>query len=450
MGRSALLCCTLLVACTASPTDPGQGGADRGGGVDSGGGAGDGGADGGTSDGGSGDGGDGGLDSGDPVEPLVVIEEVPAQDPDVDGWIFDPLEIHEIAITLSDDSWASLYADPYDYVVGQATVMGQPMPDVGVRLRGRIGSFRTLSGKPKLRIDFNQFIDGQRFYGHESLTLNNSVVDCGYLKEPLAYKVFRDVGVTASRTSFAHVTINGADYGLYVLVESPDDTFLDRNFDDGGGNLYDGKYLLFEDGSYQLMDFVSGVVEYMEQEEGTDVGHADVIAVAEAIERARGTGRFEPILDELLDMEAVHRHLFAEQWTGHIDGYATNTNNYWVYFDPSDDGRGQLMPWDMDYGFLEAWVWGLSWSSPRGVLASGCFADAGCAAVHRDIVAEGLEQVEAMDLPGFLADLDAATWDAAVADPRRECGQASVRSYRDDLASWVTTRSDLLALHWGL
>jgi len=413
--------------------------------------------DGGTPDGGALDGGapDGGhADTGDTApplpDPLVVVEEVPAQDDDIDGWFFDPLAIHEVEITLSDASWAALGTDPYSYVLGQVEVDEQPMPDVGVRLRGKIGSFRTLDGKPKFRVDFNQYVEDQRYYGLESLTLNNEVVDCSYLKEPVSYRVFRGLGLPAPRTSFAHVTVNGMDYGLYVVIETPDDRFLSRVYDDPSGNLYDGKYIYYDDGSYKLLDFTPGAAPYMELEEGTDVDNADVIAVADAVRWATGSGVFEEALDAYVDFDELHRHLLAEEWVGHLDGYALNTNNYRVYLDPADEGRLDLVPYDLDYSMLEASVWGMSWSSPRGVLASGCWSDPTCASNQRDAVADGLEVIDRLELRDFVAELNVATLDAAREDPRRECSFFWVTWYRAYVANWVETRSDLVASHWEL
>ena len=57
---------------------------------------------------------------------------------------------------------------------------------VVLRLRGKLGSFRDVNEKPKWKLDFNQYFPDRRFYGLESLSLNNSVGDCSYLREKLA------------------------------------------------------------------------------------------------------------------------------------------------------------------------------------------------------------------------------------------------------------------------
>lgn len=399
----------------------------------------DGGSDGGTAD-----------DTGtEPTEPLLVVEEIGDQDPDLDGWIFDPLVIHQVEITLPEDSVRSLDLSPYSYAEGAISFDGIVLPTVGVRLRGKIGSFRYLSGKPKFKIDLNQYIDGQRLTGVETLSLNNSVVDCSYLKEPIAYRVMREAGVSASRTSFAQVTVNGSDYGLYVMVETPDDRFLVANFDDPTGNLYDGKYVYYPNGSYELLDFATGDDLLFQLEEGTDVGNEDIIAVSAAVTEWWGTGRFEEQVGELVDFDLLHRGLAAEQWVGHVDGYAMNTNNYRVYFDPSD-GLMKYIPWDFDYSFIQDWEWGMSWGSPRGSLASGCWNDEHCLAAQADAVAELTDTIDGVDLVGFYRELADLTADAALADPRRECSWSYVVYYRNLVRDFTVGRSDSLRATWGL
>ncbi|MCK6502207.1 CotH kinase family protein [Myxococcota bacterium] len=436
-------------AADGGATTPADGGQDDGGGTDGGGsdgGGSDGGADGGgaTTDGGTAD------DTGEPTPtPSLTVEEIGDQDPDLDGWLFDPLAMHTIDLTLSPEARAALDASPWDYVEGSVTIDGVPMERVGVRLRGKIGSFRYLSGKPKFKIDFNQYVEDQRFHGLETLSLNNSVVDCSYLKEPIAYRVMRDAGIAASRTSFAWVTVNGATYGLYVLIETPDDRFLARNFEEPDGNLYDGKYVWYADGSYELLDFASGDDHLFQLEEGTDVGHADITAVSEAVAAWWGTGRFEEQLSTLVDMEQLHRVLAAEQWVGHNDGYAMNTNNYRVYFDPLD-GRMRMVPWDFDYSFLNDWEWGMSWSSPRGTLASGCWRDEHCHAAQAEAVGTLVDSLDVTALLELYDEMAELTYGPMIEDPRRECSYASVMYTRDLVRPWIEGRGEALRTSWGL
>lgn len=376
-----------------------------------------------------------------PLEQVGGGEPVPVYDED----FFDDSFVHTVAITLENDDRADLQGQPYEYVAADVAIDGWSFPSVGVRLRGKIGSFRELSGKPKWKLDFDQFVPGRTFGPFEALALNNEVVDCSYLREPIGYALFRQLGLPASRTAYARVTVNDEDYGLYVAVEYPDETFLDRNWPDGDGNLYDGKYLYWRDGSYALADFTPELVGNFQLEEGEDVQGADVAAISDAIQ-AEGT--FAERIEPLVDAERFHLALAGEQWIGQLDGYGLNRNNYRVYFDP-DDGRAELLPTDFDYAFYPSGTWGVGWEAPVGALAVDCWADTDCLAAHGQAVAD---VVAAVDTAALVAQVGA--WmtlieDDALDDPRRECAAESVGPDQRYLRSWVESGSATLAAAWG-
>lgn len=38
--------------------------------------------------------------------------------------------------------------------------------------------------------------------------------------------------------SYAYITVNGEEWGLYLAVEGVEESFLERNYGDGSGELY--------------------------------------------------------------------------------------------------------------------------------------------------------------------------------------------------------------------
>ncbi len=382
-------------------------------------------------------------------------DTAPDEDPEANrAWqdaFFVDTVIHDISLELDEDQYRELRRDPHSYALANATVDGEPLEDVGVRLRGKIGSFRDLSGKPKFKIDINQTHSDQRLHGLKTLVLNNSVVDCSYLKEPLAYQVYRDLGLAASRTSFARVELNGDPYGLYVIIEAPDSELLEVTHpDDDEGNLYDGKYLYdWNTGGYTLLDFAAGVDDLYALEEGEDIDNADIAAVSQALDDApRGPGYVEA-MDPVLDWAQWHAAWAAEQWVGHLDGYQMNRNNYRVYFPPSD-GKMEYLPTDFDYGFLSDGGWGVWWTSPLGNLASRCMLDVACRSTQVDAVESMLGR---LDVAALVAKLDAMRElirEDAYDDPRRECGTGDIAWIQDYLESWTTGREAVIRSTWGI
>lgn len=113
--------------------------------------------------------------------------------------------------------------------------------DVGVRLKGGIGSFRPLSQKAAFKLKFDELVDDQTFFGLEKLTLNNMVQDPTMVHETLAYETFRALGVPASRTGYAFLRVNGVPFGLYLNIEALDSVALPRWFT-STRHLYEGAY----------------------------------------------------------------------------------------------------------------------------------------------------------------------------------------------------------------
>ncbi len=383
-------------------------------------------------------------------DPVVTEEGAEPQDTsDLAGWIFDQTVMHTVDITLPDLSESALASSPYMWARAGITIDGEEMAPVGVHLRGKIGSFRTLSGKPKFKISFNQYVAGQRFYGLEELSLNNSVVDCSYIKEMVGYRMYELAGIPTLRTSYAQVTVNGEPYGLYIVLETPSDKWLDRNYDDASGNLYDGKYVWYGGYSYTLLDFNIGVDSLFQLEEGTDVANADIAAISAALAASDGQPTFYDTMGAVLDWDLFHRYTSVDHFIGHNDGYSMNTNNYRVYFDPTD-GKADFLPWDLDYTFLYDYEWGLSWRNANGNITNACFRDASCTAGQAAGMATVLAAWEADDWEPWLDGIEALSYAATQDDPRRECAASSVQPYRDYVRSWLEGRPNNMRAYYGL
>lgn len=382
-------------------------------------------------------------------EPTVTVDEVAEQTPD-SSVVFDPTVLHTVAITLSDEARSALLSDPYSFVEGDIVVDGIELDDIAVRLRGRIGSFRDLTGKPKFKIEFNRYMSGQRLYDLDSISLNNAVVDCSYLKEPIAYEVFRAIGVPAPRAAMATVTVNGEDYGLYVLIETEDKRFLVHNFTDPSGNLYDGKYVWYGGSSYTLLDFGEGHDHLFQLAEGTDKGNLDISYVSYTLNHYQGESDYYAEMGRFIDWDEFQLEQLGEQWVGQDDGYGLNKNNYRIYFDPGHSNRMKIIPWDLDYSFLNDSDWGRSWATPYGRIAHFCMADSTCAAKQQALAADVAATIDALDLVGDFDALVALTADAAAADPKRECSWSSVLWYRSYVRSWLQNRQDYFRSFWGI
>ncbi len=369
------------------------------------------------------------------------IGENPGGD-DPSAWIFSGVQVWELELEIAEDQLLLLGSAPTEYAQGNIIFNGERLDDVGIRLKGRLGSFRELTGKAAFKIDLNRYVAGQELHGLEKLTLNNMVVDCSCAKEYLAFRVFRALGVPAPRAGFVWLSVNGHSYGLYSHVESVDDEFLQRHFEQPEGNLYEGEYLLYDWGGYLLADFEQGADDLFDLEEGIDVGLEDVHAVTATLDDVGGSSGFYTYMTHILDWPAYHRMMAAEQWAGHSDGYSLNSNNFRVYFDPGDEHRAAFIPWDMDYSFLRPSDWGQSWHYTIGRITNLCVADPECKADYLQLLDSSCDTLDALDLGLELEATLAAIEPYIDDDPRRECSDSYVDYYQGLLRSWLLTASD--------
>ncbi|XXT14532.1 CotH kinase family protein [Sorangium sp. So ce429] len=304
---------------------------------------------GGPSGDGGGPSGDGGGPSGDGGGPNVP-------DPDPSDAMFDPDHVIEVGITMAPEDWDTLRRQsrdvsellgegcmdgpkesPYTQFPATVTVDGTTLEMSAVRKKGFLGS--ASMSKPSLKVSFDEYVDGREHAGLEGLTLNNVRQDPSLIKTCLAFKVFRDAGLPASRCNFAHVTVNGEDLGIYAHVEPVGKPLLERHFTDASGDLYEG----------QISDFRDGwTATYEKKTNKDDPDRSELDAVAAAL--LASDAELDATLGAVLDIGTFRRYWATESLIAAWDGYATNTNNHLVYFDP-ESGKMSFLPWGPDKSF---------------------------------------------------------------------------------------------------
>src|SRR5262249_22923107 len=151
--------------------------------------------------------------------------------------LFTGGKVLQLSIELGPKELESLRKEPRKYVKCTLKEGETVYQDVGIHLKGGIGSFRKIDDKPALTLNMDKFKKRQRFHGLDKFHLANSVQDPSYLSEFIGGELFRAAGVPASRITHAVVTINGKKRGLYYLKEGYDHQFLKRHFKNHRGNL---------------------------------------------------------------------------------------------------------------------------------------------------------------------------------------------------------------------
>ena len=164
-------------------------------------------------------------------------------DPTVYNGLFDSGRIHSVDVTVSDEDWADLRANPTDKTKYHATVVidGETVEEVSFSTKGNTSLSAVAadadSDRYSFKINFGKYNKGQSYHGLNKLNLNNIYADATYLKDFLSYELFRQVGVDAPLVSYVWLTVNGTDHGLYLAIEDVSESWLDRT-NDGQGKLY--------------------------------------------------------------------------------------------------------------------------------------------------------------------------------------------------------------------
>ena len=158
--------------------------------------------------------------------------------------IFDDDKVIEINIEMSEDDWQEMIdnASAEEYTSANITVNGTTYTNVGIRLKGNSSLSQIVADSTtdrfSFKLKFDKYIDGQTLDGLSKLVLNNNMSDTTYMKEYLSYKLLDSLNVPTPECAYAHITVNGEEWGLYLAVEPIEEEFIERHYGSINGNLY--------------------------------------------------------------------------------------------------------------------------------------------------------------------------------------------------------------------
>lgn len=278
---------------------------------------------------------DAGVDAPDPTLALFAPDhllEIAIEMPEA-AWDDLRQQNRPADVLMGEDCQAQPFGSPFTAQLATVTIDGTRYQEVAVRKKGFLGSLD--DDKPSLKIKLDEVIE-QDIAGLHGLTLNNNKQDPSAVRQCLAFRRFAAAGVPAPRCNFAHVTINGRDLGIYTHVEAVGKPFLRRHFGDDSGRLYEGT----------LADFRTGWLATFEPKtDETNPDRSDLEALATAL--TAPDGQLLAALEPVVDVEKFLTFWAMETLIEHGDGYANNTNNFFVYREPAS-GRFHFIPWGVD------------------------------------------------------------------------------------------------------
>ncbi len=346
---------------------------------------------------------------------------------------FDDSTVQVIHLTMDPQDWATLQQHYLENTYYPATFewRGVTVTNLGVRSRG---SASRSPIKPNLDLDFQRYVPTQTFLGLPWVILKANNQDPSNLREWVAMKTFRRMGLPASREAPAQVYLNGQLLGFYMIVERLNEAFLDRNFGENTGYLYE-----FQDtGSYEFNDLGTdpaayaplldlkthqpspnlqnfmNMVQVINRPSSPEFTDADFIAAISAYMNPR-----------LFLMYAAVESVLAE--ADGLCGGVVGINNTYIY-QFHNQTLYQLIPWDKDITFSTPErdpLFGITTGTNINLLAKRL---AGIPE-YRNVLLEYLARVmAAVGGPGGWADTEidrqyAIIREAATNDPNKQCPQ---------------------------
>ncbi len=250
------------------------------------------------------------------------------EEPEDTGWpkacpeLYDADVISEFDLTFADAQWSGMQNDCQQgvqrYRPVQVTHDGETV-QAQVRLKG---NWSWNCDKLQFIVSFNEEDADARFKGLRKLMFDAPWYDRTLLHERLAHPMFAERGLPHSCVNNARVSVNGEYYGLYANLERIDHEYLERNFEEFGGNLYQGG------------------AELKTNEDVGDTSRLQALRAAVTVDE----------IAALVDLDQAVAEWAMEAMIPAMDNFWAGVEiNYYLYDHPS---RGFVyLPYDLDLSF---------------------------------------------------------------------------------------------------
>ncbi len=266
--------------------------------------------------------------------------------------IFNTTKVHEVKISIEGDDFWQRLTDNYDsgqtvmppdvpYLMGNVEIDGEVVDSIGIRLKG-FSSYWGATQKKSIKLDFNEYVKGRKFNGLKKLNLHNGEGDPAIQRDIICYELFRNAGISAPRTSYTKVYFNDTYWGLYLVVEQVDKTFLKQHLSTNKGNLF--KNMGNSDLSWLGQDTSLYQETFELKTDDNAEAWKDFVHFVEIINQTSDE-EFEQKIDSIFDVDRYLKVLAIDVATNNWDSYIEHGRNFYIYQHP-DTKKFMWIPWD--------------------------------------------------------------------------------------------------------
>ena len=373
--------------------------------------------------------------------------------------LLDGSTLNDVWLHVNARDWQDLHTHYLDdtYYPVDFEWQGTRIRNSGIRVRGNA---TRNDHKPSFRIDFNRYVDGQDLFGLKAIVLNNQWHDQSMLHDRLSMLVFRRMGIPAPRQAHVRLFVGAAREfaGVYTVSEEISKTFLQANFGEDDGYLYE--FHKQTDEVYGLQDpgpnlnwFIPRFDPKTHETESVANLYLPVRSLIQAINDAPQDD-LESQLGEYLDVNTFITELAIQNFMAQTDGLVggVGMNNFYLYRF-AGKRLSLLIPWDQDNSFNALEDMAPSYGMNRNVLTDKIWNEPKYRAVY---LSKLLEVADSVSGAGGWLETEASReylqiHDAAHADPMTpysnelfEAANAFVRQFARERGTIV--RADVAGL----
>ncbi|MBQ9941554.1 MAG: CotH kinase family protein [Christensenellaceae bacterium] len=265
--------------------------------------------------------------------------------------LFDDSYVHTIDIYM--DGWQTFLdeAAKEEYRPCMLSIDGEEFANVAIRAKGN-NSLRLTEKyghkRYSLKVEFDHYFENS-YYGLDKFSLDSSFQDNSYLKTALTYDMMEHMGVVTPLCSYVWVRVNGQDWGLFLAIEEPEESFAKRNWGEDHGMLYKPDYtsLNAENADVALRYVGDDAALYPNIFDNAkfDISDTDKKRLIRSL-KTLDSGQD---LETAVDVDATLRYFTVQVFVVNMDSYLGRTgHNYFLY---EKDGVLTILPWDYNLAY---------------------------------------------------------------------------------------------------
>lgn len=269
--------------------------------------------------------------------------------------LFDTSKVHTINIIMDDWDEFTANCKSEEYYACTVVIDGETFKNVAIRGKGNTSLSQVTNDRYSYKIEFDHYTDALTYHGLDKLCLNNIIQDNTYMKDYLCYQMMQQMGVAAPLCSYAYLTVNGEDWGLYLAVEAVEESFLQRSYGSDYGELYKPDSTEMGGGNFAGGSGSADVLlQYIDDDPDsysnifdnakTSCSEADKARLIAALKTLSGEDASSAV-----DADMVIRYFVAHNFVLNFDSYTGSMiHNYYLY---EKGGQLQMIPWDYNLAF---------------------------------------------------------------------------------------------------